>query len=115
MPDSNMGPFVYVKSSGDPRMFPRIARNSERYRKIRNERSASERVNFINDAFKLERCHRYAVYGLVRIYFGNIAHHALLRYAERTAEHLETGPVSATLKAMRATVEKAEGSKQSAS
>ena len=86
-----------------------------RLEKIRNERSSSERVNFINDAFKLERCHRNADCGLVRIYFGNIARHALLRYAERTAEHLETGPVSASLNAMRAAVEKVEGSKQSAS
>ena len=104
LPDSSMGPFVHIKSSDDPRMFPRIPGNSERYRKIRNERSASERVNFINDAFKPERCCRNAHYGLVRICFGNIAHHALLRYAKRKAEHLETGPVSATLNAMRATV-----------
>jgi hypothetical protein len=109
--ESTMAPFAYIKSSDDPRMFPRIPRNSERYRKIRNQRSASERVNFINDAFRLERCCRNADYGLVRIYFGNIAHHALVRYAENKAGHLEKGPVAATLNAMRATVEKGDDSK----
>ncbi len=42
----------------------------------------SERVNFINDAYKQDGCCRNADYSLIRLTLANIAHHASIRYSE---------------------------------
>ncbi len=47
-----------------------------------NQRSASERCNFINDSYNVEGSCRNADYGLIRLTLANIAHHAAIRYQE---------------------------------
>lgn len=79
-PQSNIGPFVYIKSSTDPRLFPPLARSSEKFKTLMKQRSASERCNFINDSYQVEGAHRNADYGLVRLTLANIAHHCCVRY-----------------------------------
>ncbi len=81
-PDSPLGPFVYVKSETDPRLYPPIPRDSRKFKKLMNQRSASERVNFINDTYKTDGSCRNADYGLIRLTLANIAHHASIRYKE---------------------------------
>jgi hypothetical protein len=81
-PKSSLGPFVYIKSEEDPRLFPPLNRDSKLFREIAKQRSASERINFINDSYKLEKTCRNADYGLIRLTIANIAHHASVRYAE---------------------------------
>ncbi len=91
-PESTMAPFAYIKTSEDPWTRPPILGESERFEKLANQRSASERVNFINDAFEFERACRNADYGLVRICLGNIAHYALVRYGEKRRNISEEDP-----------------------
>jgi hypothetical protein len=47
-----------------------------------NQRSASERCNFINDSYRVEGACRNADYSLIRLTLANIAHHAVIRYEE---------------------------------
>lgn len=47
-----------------------------------NQRSASERCNFINDSYSVEGSCRNADYGLIRLALANIAHHAAICYQE---------------------------------
>jgi hypothetical protein len=81
-PDSSLGPFVYIKTETDPRLFPPIPRTSKKFQEIMNQRSASERCNFVNDTYNLDRCHRNADYGTIRLILANICHHASIRYTE---------------------------------
>ncbi len=81
-PDSSLGPLVYVKSEMDPRLYPPIPRDSSKFKVLMNQRSGSERVNFVNDTYHLDGCCRNADYGLIRLTMANIAHHASLRYNE---------------------------------
>ncbi len=81
-PDSTMGPFVYIKSDTDPRLFPPIPRNSRKFRDIMNQRSGSERVNSVVDSYNIDGAHRNADYGLIRLYLANIVHHAVIRRIE---------------------------------
>ncbi|MCP4115815.1 MAG: hypothetical protein GY737_10495, partial [Desulfobacteraceae bacterium] len=79
-PQSNLGPFVYLKSSMDPRLFPPLPRFSRKFKDLMNQRSASERCNFINDSYGVEGSSRNADYGLIRLTLANIAHHCSTRY-----------------------------------
>ncbi|MCP4489842.1 MAG: hypothetical protein GY820_21365 [Gammaproteobacteria bacterium] len=81
-PDSTMGPFVYIKSDTDPRLFPPIPRNSRKFKDIMNQRSGSERVNSVVDSYNIDGAHRNADYGLIRLYLANIVHHAVIRRIE---------------------------------
>ncbi|MCP4610412.1 MAG: hypothetical protein GY845_17005 [Planctomycetes bacterium] len=81
-PNSSLGPLVYVKSETDPRLYPPIPRDSSKFKVLMNQRSGSERVNFVNDTYHLDGCCRNADYGLIRLTMANIAHHASLRYIE---------------------------------
>ena len=81
-PDSSLGPFAYIRSAENPRLFPPVPRDSQRYQDIMNLRSGSERVNAVNDSYKLERASRNADRGLVRLFFANIVQHAVIRYNE---------------------------------
>jgi hypothetical protein len=47
-----------------------------------NLRSGSERVNAVNDSYKLEGASRNADRGLVRLFFANFVQHAVIRYNE---------------------------------
>jgi hypothetical protein len=81
-PDSSLGPFVYIRSAENPRFFPPVPRDSQKYKDIMNLRSGSERVNAVNDSYKLEGASRNADRGLVRLFFANIVQHAVIRYNE---------------------------------
>ena len=74
--------FIYIKSKEDPRLYPPIPRQSRQFKDIYKQRSASERINFINDSYSLDKSCRNADYGLIRLTFANIAHHAVIRYKE---------------------------------
>lgn len=79
-PESSLGPCIYLKSESDPRLFPPLPRDSQKFKDLMKQRSAAERCNFINDAFGLKRSSRNADYGIIRLTLANIAHHAVLRW-----------------------------------
>jgi hypothetical protein len=81
-PKSSLGPFVYIRSESDPRLYPPVPRDSKLFKDIMNQRSASERINFINDSYNIEKSCRNADYGLIRLIIANIVHHAVIRYSE---------------------------------
>ncbi len=81
-PESSLGPFVYIKSEDDPRLFPPVPRTSRLFKEIYKQRSASERINSVIDSYNLDNTCRNAHYGLIRLTLANIAHHASIRYAE---------------------------------
>jgi hypothetical protein len=81
-PESSLGPFFYIRSAENPRFFPPVPRDSQKYKDIMNLRSGSERVNAVNDSYKLEGASRNADRGLVRLFFANIVQHAVIRYNE---------------------------------
>lgn len=88
---SSLGPFVYLKSEDDPRLFPPLPRDSQKFKDLKKQRSAAERVNFINDALGVERSCRNADYGMVRLTIANIAYHAAIRY-DAAKKHLCADP-----------------------
>ena len=79
-PKSSLGPYVTLSSTTDPRLFPPLPRSSQKFKDLMKQRSASERCNFINDAYGLEGSSRNADYGSIRLMLANIAHHASVRY-----------------------------------
>ncbi|MCI0422464.1 MAG: hypothetical protein L0312_25125 [Acidobacteria bacterium] len=83
-PDSKMGPIVYVRSDSDPRLYPKIARDSSRFKELMNLRSGCERSNAVKKTVhKLERrpC-RSATHFLVRLYLVSILEHVKAWVAE---------------------------------
>lgn len=96
-PQSSIGPFVYLKSSTDPRLFPPLPRSSEKFKQLMNQRSASERCNFINDTYAVEGASRNADYGLIRLTLANIAHHCTIRFRQTEAQKVnEKNPADRT-------------------
>ena len=81
-PKSSLGPLVYLKASLDPRLYPPIPRDSERFKLIMKERTATERCNALNDTYNLDRSCRNASYGLIRLTLANIVEHAVVRYLD---------------------------------
>jgi len=81
-PESTIGPYVYIKSETDPRLFPPIPRKSRKFRDVMKLRSGSERVNAVIDSYNIEGAHRCAEYSLIRLYLVYIAVHADIRYRE---------------------------------
>lgn len=81
-PESSLAPLLYIKSHLDLRLYPPIPRDSERFKQIYKERSATERCNYINDTYKLDRSCRNASYGLIRLTLANIVEHAVVRHLE---------------------------------
>jgi len=90
-PDSSLGPFAYIRSAENPRLFPPVPRDSQRYQDIMNLRSGSERVNAVIDAYNIEGASRNADRGLVRIFFANIVQHAVIRYNEASKSDNDSG------------------------
>jgi len=79
-----MGPTVYIKADSDPRLYPRIARDSPKFRQLMNLRSGCERSNSVKKVtYKLDRrpC-RSATHYLVRLYLISIIEHARAWLAE---------------------------------
>jgi hypothetical protein len=81
-PESSLGPLVYIKSATDPRMYPPIPRESKKFKELMKQRTSTERCNFLNDTYHLDRSCRNADYGLIRLTLVNIAEHAVIRYLE---------------------------------
>jgi hypothetical protein len=83
-PDSKMGPIVYIRSDSDPRLYPKIARDSARFKELMNLRSGCERSNAVKKTVhKLDRrpC-RSATHFLVRLYLVSILEHLKAWLAE---------------------------------
>lgn len=85
-PQSPLGPYVHLRASTDPRLFPPLPRTSQKFKDLMKQRGASERCNFINDAYGVEGSSRNADYGLIRLTLANIAHHAEVRYRSAQKE-----------------------------
>ncbi len=83
-PESSLGPLVYIKPETDPRLFPPLSRESEKYKELMNHRTSTERINSLIDAYNLEGAHRNADYGLIRLTLVNITAHAVIRQMEQT-------------------------------
>jgi hypothetical protein len=81
-PGSSIAPLVYLRSDTDPRLYPPIARDTKRFREIMKQRSSTERCNYLNDAYRLDRSCRNADYGLIRLTLANIVEHAVVGYLE---------------------------------
>ncbi len=83
-PDSKMGPVVYIRSDSDPRLYPKIARDSPRFKQLMNLRSGCERSNSVKKTVhKLERrpC-RSATHYLFRLHLISIIEHLKAWVAE---------------------------------
>lgn len=83
-PEKKMGYTLYIKSEADLRLFPPIPRNSKRFKALYAQRSGTERQNATADSYNIDRRHRNAAYGLIRLTFVNICKHARIREAERS-------------------------------
>ena len=99
-PQSPLGPYVNLKTSEDPRLFPPLPRSSKKFKELMKQRSASERCNFINDAYGVEGSSKNADYGLIRLTLANIAHHASVRYQETRKQSCDDTLVTQTLESI---------------
>ncbi len=97
-PDSPLGPLVYIKSDTDPRLYPPILRDSKRFKEIMKQRTATERCNYLNDTYHLDRSCRNADYGLIRLNLVNIIEHAVIRYLEAVKRSSESELFNQTLR-----------------
>ncbi len=97
-PDSSLGPLVYIKSDTDPRLYPPILRESKRFKDLMKQRTATERCNYLNDTYHLDKSCRNADYGLVRLSLVNIVEHAVIRYLEAVKRSSETEMFNQTLR-----------------
>lgn len=83
-PDSKMGPIVYVRSDSDPRFYPPIPRDSERFKEVMRLRSGCERSNAtkkVTHGLGKRPC-RSATHFLFRLYLVSIVEHAKAWLAE---------------------------------
>jgi hypothetical protein len=97
-PDSSLAPIVYIKSETDPRYFPPIDRNSKKFKEIMNLRSASERLNSVNDSYHIDGRCRNADYGLIRLNLINIVEHAAVRHAQAVKKSSEDSLFESTMR-----------------
>jgi len=86
-PDLKRGPAVTVSPEEDPRLFPQIPRNSERYQELYRLRSGTERSNSLKKgAYALPSCrHRRWSFWLIRLYLAALLQHARAWVAELDA------------------------------
>jgi hypothetical protein len=82
-PDKALGFSRTLKVAINPRLIPEIPRCSSRYTTLYTERTGVERSHRVEDAYRLDRCTRHALYGLIRLTIVNIAKHARLRWLTR--------------------------------
>jgi hypothetical protein len=82
-PDKALGYSLYLKVEASPRYLPEIPRCAPRFKTLFKERTGVERSNRLEDHYRLDRCTRHAVYGLIRLTMVNVAKHARLRWLER--------------------------------
>ena len=86
-PDLKRGPAVTVSPQDDPRLFPLIPRNSERYKTLYKLRSGTERSNNLKKGvYALPGCrHRRASFWLIRLHLAALLQHAKAWVAEMDA------------------------------
>jgi hypothetical protein len=96
-PKSPIGPLVYIKSETDPRLYPPILRESKRFKELMNHRTATERCNYLNDTYHLDKSSTNADYGLIRLNLVNIVEHAVIRYLEAIKHSSEAELFNQTL------------------
>lgn len=82
-PTSTMGPYASLKPQDDRRFYPEIPRNSKRFNTLYAERTTTERLNDLNDDYRLDRRSRNAAYGLIKVTLANIVEHAVVRRLEQ--------------------------------
>jgi hypothetical protein len=63
-------------------LYPPIPRTSTRFNTLYNQRTTTERLNALNDRYKLDRRARNAAYGLIYLTLTNICEHAVVRFLE---------------------------------
>jgi len=97
-PDTPIGPLVYIKSDTDPRLYPPILRESKRFKDLMKQRTATERCNYLNDTYHLDKSCRNADYGLIRLNLVNIVEHAVIRYLEAVKQSSEAEMFNQTLR-----------------
>jgi hypothetical protein len=88
-PDKRLGYTLYIASAANPRLFPPIPRDSQRFKDLYHERTSTERSNAVEDSYHLDHAHYNAVYGLIRLTFVNICKHARARWNAQRATHSE--------------------------
>ena len=86
---------MYLKTEDDRRLFPPIPRDSKRFTRLYDQRTSTERLNALNDRYKLDRRARNAAYGAIYLTLANICEHAVVRF-------LETLTAAASLSALLA-------------
>ena len=96
-PQSALGPLVYIKSETDRRLYPPILRESRQFKQLMKQRTATERCNYLNDTYHLDRSSRNADYGLIRLTLANIIEHAVIRYQETLKRSSEPEALKQTL------------------
>ncbi|MHC4537459.1 MAG: transposase [Planctomycetota bacterium] len=81
-PDTKMGPVVYVRTEDDPRLYPKIRRDTDKFKTLFKQRSSCERSNSQKkETYRLkERPCRNSVHFLVRLYLISIIEHAKAWY-----------------------------------
>ncbi|HHO58281.1 MAG TPA: hypothetical protein ENJ85_03815 [Oceanithermus profundus] len=86
-PELKRGPAVTVSPEDDPRLFPQIPRNSDRYKELYRMRSGTERSNSLKKGvYALPGCrHRRASFWLIRLYLAALLQHAKAWVAEEDA------------------------------
>lgn len=94
-PTSTMGPFAYIKSEDDRRFYPEIPRNSPRFKTHYNERTTTERLNDLNDDYKLDRRAHNAAYGLIDLTLTNILEHAVVRHLDQVKRAVRAASLAA--------------------
>jgi hypothetical protein len=97
-PESSFRPLVYIKSKTDPRLYPPILRESKKFKDLMKQRTSTERCNYLNDTYHLDKSCRNADYGLVRLNLVNIVEHAVIRYLEAVKRSSETELFNQTLR-----------------
>jgi hypothetical protein len=97
-PESCFSPLIYIKSETDPRLYPPILRESKRFKELMKQRTSTERCNYLNDTYHLDKSCRNADYGLIRLNLVNIVEHAVIRYLETVKRSSETEAFNKTLR-----------------
>jgi hypothetical protein len=78
-----MKPLVYVKSTDDRRLYPPIRRDSVRFKLLYTLRTTTERLNALNDHYRLDRRARNAAYALIYLTLANLCVLAVVRFLTR--------------------------------
>jgi hypothetical protein len=87
-PDLQCGPSLSISIEDNPRLFPRVSRNSREYETLYNLRSGCERSNSMKkESFKLEAArHRRPSFWLIRLHLIALLQHARVWVDEIAAD-----------------------------